>query len=148
MTDLTPDLRDALTALPTPPLSLDFDSRVLTALCAPPPWWDWRAWHWHLLWPTLRPVMLGAGGSLGVTLLALHWTLSAPVSAPAFPAMPRDLAAAPAHLPSLDALLARPDLSAGSFAAWAALPPPPAPVDRRPVPRRRAERLRPDALVV
>lgn len=145
MTDLAPGLRDALTKLPIPPPSPDFDARVLAALCAPSSWWDWRAWHWHLLWPTLRPVMLGAGGSLGVTLLALHWTLSAPVSAPA--PMPRSLAAAPARLPPLDALLARPDLSAGSFAAWAALPPPPAPADRRPVPRRRAERLRPDALV-
>ena len=140
------DLRDALTALPTPPPSLDFDARVLAALRIPPPWWDWRAWAWHALWPTLRPVMLGAGGSLGVTLLALHWTLSAPVSAPT--PVPQDLAAAPARLPSLDALLARPDLTAGSFAAWASLPPPPAPADRRPVPRRRAERLRPDALVV
>lgn len=146
MTDLAPGLRDALTALPTPPPSPDFDARVLAALRVPPPWWDWRAWHWHLLWPALRPVMLGAGGSLGVTLLALHWTLSAPVSAPT--SVPRDLAAAPARLPPLDGLLARPNLSAGSFAAWAALPPPPVPADRRPVPRRRAERLRPDALVV
>ncbi len=140
------DLCDALRELSTPPLSPDFDTRVLAALGVPPPWWDWRAWHWHALWPTLRPVMLGAGGSLGVTLLALHWTLSAPVSAPT-PA-PRDLAAAPARLPSLDALLSRPDLSAGTFAAWAALPPPPAPADRRPLPRRRAERLRPAVLVV
>ena len=140
------DLRDALTALPTPSVSLDFDARVLDALRRPPPWWDWRAWAWHALWPTLRPVVLGAGGSLGVTLLALHWTLSAPVSAPTL--VPRDLAAAPARLPSLDALLSRPDLSAGTFAAWASLPPPPAPPENRPPPRRRAERLRPEALVV
>lgn len=139
------DLRDALTALPTPPPSLDFDARVLAALRRPPPWWDWRAWAWHTLWPTLRPMVLGAGGSVCVTLLALHWTLSAPISAPT-PSL-RDLAVAPARLPSLDALLARPNLSAGTFAAWASLPPPPAPPER-PHPRRRAERLRPEALVV
>ncbi len=146
MTDLVAELREALREMPTPPPSPDFDARVLAALRVPPPWWDWRAWGWHALWPTLRPVVLGAGGSLGVTLLALHWTLSAPVSAPTL--VPRDLAAAPARLPSLDALLARPDLSAGTFAAWAAPPPPPAPADRRPIPRRRAERLRPAVLVV
>ena len=145
MTDLVTKLREALREMPTPPPSPDFDARVLTALNVPPPWWDWRAWHWHLLWPALRPVMLSAGGSLSVTLLALHWTLSAPVSAPTL--VPRDLAAAPARLPPLDALLARPDLSAGSFAAWASLPPLPAPPER-PRPRRRAERLRPDALIV
>ena len=147
MTEAT-DLRDALTALPTPPPSPDFDACVLATLRLPPPWWDWRAWAWHALWPTLRPVVLGAGGSLGVTLLALRWTLSAPVSVPRPPAASTTLAAAPARLPSLDALLSRPDLSAGTFAAWASLPPPPAPADRRPVPRRRAERLRPAALVV
>ena len=141
------DLRDALTALPTPSVSLDFDARVLDALRRPPPWWDWRAWAWHALWPTLRPVLLGAGGSLGVTLLALHWTLSAPISLPRPPAASATLAAAPARLPSLDALLSRPDLSAGTFAAWASLPPPSAPPER-PRPRRRAERLRPEALVV
>ena len=142
------DFRDALRELPTPPPSPDFDARVLDALRLPPPWWNWRAWAWHALWPTLRPVVLGASGSVCVTLLALHWTLSAPVSLPRPPAASSTLAAAPARLPSLDALLSRPDLSAGTFAAWASLPPPPAPPENRPLPRRRAERLCPETLVV
>ncbi len=129
-------LRDGLHALPVPPVAADFDARVLLALRAPTPWWQ-----------PARPLLLGASCSLSITLVLLHWTLSVPVAAPFSHDAPPALAAAPARAPSLDALLDRPDLRAGSLAAaWAA--PPPTPPDRRPPPPRHAQAGRRACLVV
>lgn len=135
-------LRDCLHALPVPDLSPDFDACVLAALRAPAPWW-------RRLWEPVRPLMLGASCSLLVTLVLLHWTLSGPVPSglapPALGAVGQ--AAAPAHAPSLDAVLDRPDLRAGSLAAaWAV--PPPAPPNRRPDPPRHAQAGRRACLIV
>lgn len=124
-------LRDGLRALPTPELSPDFDARILAALSAPRPWWQ-------RLWEPARPLLLGASCSLVVTLIALHWTLTAPLSAPMSRAALPGLAAAPRPLPSLDALLDQPYLSAGSLAAVWAAPPVPSP-GRRPEPPRHAQ---------
>lgn len=137
-------LRDGLGALPVPDPSPDFDARVLRALRAPTPWWQ-------RLWQPARPLLLGASCSLAVTLVLLHWTLSAPVAAPSAPA----LAAAPSRAPSLDAVLDRTDLRAGSLAAaWGSpLAPNPGgtgsdpPSDRRPDPPRHAQVGRRVALV-
>lgn len=104
-------LRDGLHALPVPPVASNFDARVLAALRAPMPWW--RRW-----WEPARPLLLGASCSLLVTLALLHWALSAPVGTPSPRAAPSALAAAPARAPSLDSLLDRPGLRAGSLAAW------------------------------
>lgn len=124
-------LRDGLQALPVPPVAPDFDARVLRALRAPTSWW-------RRLWEPARPLLLGASCSLLVTLVLLHWTLTAPVGTPFPRTVPLALAAAPARASSLDAMLDRPGLRAGSLAAvWAA--PPPAPPDSRPQPPRHAQ---------
>jgi hypothetical protein len=132
-------LRDGLRGLPVPDLTPEFDAHVLAALCVPPPWW-------LRLWEPAKPLLLGASCSLAVTLLALHWTMTAPIMAP-LPTGPSALAAAPRSMPSLDALLDRPNLSAGCLAdIWAA--PPPAPPNPRPEPRRHAQRGRPVCWIV
>ena len=146
-------LRDGLRALPVPPVGPDFDARVLRALRAPTPWWR----HW---WEPARPLLLGASCSLGVTLVLLHWTLAAPLTAPRPQILgesERPVAAAPPHAPSLDALLDRPGLRAGSLAAaWGnPLAPNPGgtggnmpPPDRRSGPPRHAQAGRRAGLVV
>ena len=73
--DLGSALRDGLHALPVPLVAPDFDARVLAALHAPLPWWR-RAWE------PARPLLLGTSCSLSVTLVLLHWTLTAPASRP------------------------------------------------------------------
>ena len=131
-------LGEALRSLPVPLPSADFDDRVLAALRRPTPWW-------RRLWQPAQPLLLGASGSLAVTLLLLHFTLNSPLSPPSqTPVSVQNLAAAPpASLPSVDALLDRPGLCAGSLtAAWNSpiLPEPVAePAPRKPEPRRRAE---------
>ncbi len=143
MSDQTqlPELSDALRTLPVPALSEDFDDRILSALRRPAPWWQCLTWAG--VWTPLRPLLLGASGSLAVTLLALHLALSGPVSVPPVSQLPPpDLAAAPqAPLPSLDALLDQPNLRAGSLAAWNGASEEAAPPksSRPPEPRRRAE---------
>jgi hypothetical protein len=134
-------LRDGLRALPVPEASPDFDARVLLALRAPQPWW-------RRLWQPARPLLLGASCSLAVTLVLLHWTLSAPTAAPRPPILGESErpVAAPARAPSLDAVLDRPDLRAGSLAAVLSAPLP-APPDRRPDPPRHAQVGRRVALV-
>ena len=141
-----PTLADALRSLPVPPPSADFDARVLAALRVPVPWW-------RRLWQPVQPLLLGASGSLAVTLLLLHFTLSGPPTAPSpTPASVQNIAAAPpTPLPSVDALLDRPGLCAGSLkTAWnSPLPPEPASehAPRKPEPRRRAEVVRQPALI-
>lgn len=134
-------LRDGLRTLPVPDVSPDFDSRVLDALRAPRPWWQ-------RLWEPARPLLLGASCSLSVTLVLLHWTLTAPAPRPLIlGGLERIPVSAQVRAPSLDNLLDRPDLRAGSLAAaWAA--PSPAPPDRRPEPVRHAQIGRRAALVV
>ena len=134
-------LRDGLRALPVPDVSPDFDSRVLDALRAPRPWW-------RRLWEPAKPLLLGASCSLSVTLVLLHWTLTAPAPRPPILGESERIpVSAQVRAPSLDTLLDRPDLRAGSLAAaWAA--PPPAPPDRRPEPPRHARVGRRAALVV
>lgn len=144
---LPPPLADALRSLPVPPPPADFDDRVLAALRVPIPWW-------RCFWQPAQPLLLGASGSLAVTLLLLHFTLSGPPMAPTLaPASMQNLAAAPpASLPSVDALLDRPGLCAGSLTApWnSPLLPEPAPEQppRKPEPRRRAEVPRQITLIV
>ena len=147
MSDPTPPtLAEALRSLPVPTLAPDFDDRVLAALRVPVPWW-------HRLWQPAQPLLLGASGSFVLTVLALHLTLSVPQTPPAFaPATLPNVAAAPkVPLPSVDALLDRPNLCAGSLvsARTAPLPPEAAPEPplRRPEPRRRAEVRRCDTLL-
>ena len=133
-------LRDSLRALPVPEPSPEFDSRVLAALSTPPS-------QWLRFWEPARPLLLGVSCSLAVTLFALHWTLSAPLTVPLPSTAPPALASAPHPMPSLDALLDRPNLSAGCLAdVWAA--PPPAPPNRRPEPPRHAQMGRPMCLIV
>lgn len=140
MPDWEEALHTGLRALPVPELSPDFDACVLAALRVPQPWW-------RRLWEPARPLLLGTSCSLVVTLLALHWTLSAPVAAPISQTFSPALAATSRPAPSLDALLDRPNLSAGSLAAiWNS--PPIAPPDRRPEPRRRAQAWQRTCLIV
>ena len=130
----SPTLAEALRSLPAPALSPDFDDGVLAALRVPVPWW--RRW-----WQPVQPLLLGASGSLTVSLLLLHFTLAGPPSAPTpAPISVQNLAAAPpVSLPPIDTLLDRPGLCAGSLtAAWNSAPPP-EPAPRKPEPRRRAE---------
>ncbi len=134
-----PTLAHALRSQPIPPASADFDDRVLAALRVPIPWW--RRW-----WQPVQPLLLGASGSLAVTLLLLHFTLTGPQTAPApTSASVQNLAAAPPiSLPSVDALLDRPGLCAGSLTAtWNSSPllpdAAPEPAPRKPEPRRRAQ---------
>ena len=133
-------LRDGLRALPIPEIGSDFDARVLAALRAPVPWWR----HW---WQPAKPLLLGASCSLSVTLVLLHWALAAP-QPPMLGGSEGERggvqASAPGRAPSLDGLLDRADLRAGSLAAaWAAPPPP----DRRPAPPRHAQAGRRACLV-
>ena len=138
MTDSDELLRRGLRALPVPEPSPDFDARVLAGLRDVRPWW-------HRLWEPARPLLAGTSFSLVVTLACLHWTLMAPVGVPPAQAI-STVAARPT--PSLDALLDRPNLSAGSLArAWEA-PAPTSPADRRPEPRRRAQAPRRVPLIV
>ncbi len=134
MSDTLPTLADALRSLPVPVPSADFDDRVLTALHRPAPWWQ-------RLWQPAQPLLLGASGSLAVTLLLLHFTLSGPPTAPSpAPVSVQNLAdAPPASLPSVDALLDRPGLCAGSLSAAWNSPLLPEQAPRKPMPRRRAE---------
>ena len=124
----TQTLRDGLNALPTPPVSPDFDARVLAALGAPGPWW--RRW-----WEPARPLLVSAAGSLTLTLLLLHWSLTGPITPPSPAAAPPLSASAPMQTPSLDALLDSPNLCAASLMPGWELPPP----DRRPPPPRHAQ---------
>ena len=132
-----PTLAEALRSVPVPALPADFDTQVLAALHAPMP-------LWRRLWQTTQPLLLGASGSLAATLVVLHLALSAPTTAPS----PEPIrvqtyaAAAPLlspNLPSVDALLDKPGLCAGSLtAAWNSsivLEPSPS----KPAPRRRAQ---------
>ena len=126
-------LRTSLRALSVPEVSAGFDDRILAALHQPMPWWQ-------RLWQPARPLLAGASFSLLVTLIGLHWSLSAPLH-PFPPELgaggPPILAAHPA--PSLDALLDRPNLTAGSLAfVWNAPPAPTPQPGTRPEPRRRA----------
>ena len=131
----TQALREGLHALPTPPISPDFDARVLATLGAPGPWW--RRW-----WEPARPLLLSATGSSTLTLLLLHWSLTGPIAPPAPAAALPLSASAPVQTPSLDALLDRPNLCASSLMRdW------PMPPDRRPPPPRHAQALRPSALI-
>jgi len=140
-------LRDGLQAQFIPETSPDFDARVLAALRVTPPWWQ-RLWP-HV-WQPAQPLLAGASFSLVVTLIGLHWSLSAPVGSnfapPLLGAGGPPVAARPA--PSLDALLSRPNLTAGSLAAaWSEPPASLPPVDRPPEPRRHAQTFRPPALI-
>ena len=136
---LRQSLRDGLHALPVPSIAPDFDARVLDALRAPLPWW-------RRVWEPARPLLLGASCSLSVTLVLLHWTLAAPrppILAQLHPTGGHEQESVQAGVqsrgraPSLDRLLDRPDLRAGSLAAaWATRPPDPP--DRRPTPPRHA----------
>ena len=113
-------LRDGLRALPVPEIGSDFDARVLAALRAPVPWWR----HW---WQPAKHLLLGASCSLSVTLVLLHWTLAAPrppILGGAEGAGGRVQASSPGRAPSVESLLDRPGLRAGSLAAaWAIAPP-------------------------
>ena len=129
-----PSVAEALRSLSVPPVSPDFDARVLASLQAPVPFW-------RRLWQTTQPLLLGASGSLAVTLLALHFTLSAPAPAPAPLSISAQTFAAtpsPSALPSVDALLDKPGLCAGSLAAAWTNSTPMEPAPRKPEPRRRA----------
>lgn len=138
MSKTPPALADALRSLPVPTPAADFDDCVLAALRVPVPWW-------RRLWQPVQPLLLGASGSLAVTLLLLHFTLSGPPTSPTpAPLSMQNLAAMPsASLPSVDALLDRPGLCAGSLTApWNSLllpEPTTEQVPRKPEPRRRAE---------
>lgn len=146
-------LRDALRCLPVPVPSPGFDDRVLAALYVPRPWW--QGLSWRRVWQPVQPLLLGTSCSLGLTLLLLHFTLSAPLAVPTpSPSAPANLAAAPGvPLPPLDALLDQPNLRAGSLAAWNSAPMSDAEAaglekaPRKSEPRRRAEVYSRPALV-
>ena len=133
MSNPPPTLAEALRSLPVPPVSAGFDTRVLAALEAPVP-------LWHRLWQTTQPLLLGASGSLAVTLVLLHVTLSAPAIAPSpDPIRVQTYAATPpTPMPSVDAILDKPGLCAGSLAAAWSSPAPTEQTPRKPEPRRRA----------
>ncbi len=141
-------LRDGLRGLPVPAVSPDFDVRILAALSARQSWWQ-------RLWQPARPLLTGASFSLIVTLALLHWTLSAPVTAP-HPPMLGEPERIQATAPSLDALLNRPNLSVGSLSIVWDSPPTPnsggagvseTPLDRQREPRRRAQIFRRPSLI-
>ena len=141
--DLGSALRDGLHTLPVPLVAPDFDARVLDALRAPLPWWR-RAWE------PARPLLLGASCSLSVTLVLLHWTLTAPAPRPhpnktsILGGQEQESVQSREPARTLDRLLDRPGLRAGSLAAaWAAPPLP----DRRPAPPRHAQAGRRACLV-
>ncbi len=106
-------LRDGLRRLPTPPLSADFDARVLAALAQPPSLGE--ALRMGIV-STLRPFLCGAACSLALTLAALFWTLHAPLTVPAPSGAPH--MARPLDMAAVDALLSRPDLGASSLSQW------------------------------
>lgn len=136
-------LRDGLRRLPTPAVSADFDARVLAALAVPPSTWEGLRIQ---VVSTLRPLLCGTACSLGVTLLALFWTLHMPAAVPALPNAPSS--ARPLDMAALDSLLSQPRLGASSLTVWArqsavpiaTLAPPPIPSD--PERRPRAEHRR------
>jgi len=137
-------LRDALRALPVPQPSADLDARILAALYAPPPWWEAL---WQAACREARPLLAGAACALPVTVLALLWTLHAPVEArPAATGPP--IAARAQNMASLDALLDKPNVTAADLRRWeqggviANIVPPQVP----PAPRRRASLPWPRAL--
>lgn len=121
-------LRQGLRDAPSPPVSADFDARVLDALARPLPWWQ-------MLWEQARPLLTGAACSLVVTLLLVSWSQRLPTAPP--PASPLAVAARPLDMTTVDRLLDRPHLSAASLTAWDA--PPPAPADRPRTPPRSSE---------
>ncbi len=122
-------LRQGLRDAPSPPVSADFDARVLDALARPQPWWQ-------ALWEQARPLLTGAACSLVVTLLLVSWSQRIPTASP-FSAPITPVAARPLDMNTVDRLLDRPHLSAASLAAWATTPP--APADRPRTPLRPAE---------
>ena len=144
-TTLEAALQSGLRALSVPEVSVGFDDRILVALHQPVPWWQ-------RLWQPARPLLAGASFSLFVTLIGLHWSLSAPLSGPLAPNSggareEQSFAARPA--PSLDALLDRPNLTAGSLAfVWNAPPAPTPQPGTRPEPRRRASSFCHQTLIV
>ena len=144
-TTLEAALRSGLRSVAVPSVSTDFDERILAALHGPKP-------LWLRLWQPARPLLAGASFSLLVTLLGLHWSLSAPLSGPPAPNSggareEQSFAARPA--PSLDALLDRPNLTAGSLAfVWNAPPAPTPQPGTRPEPRRRASSFCHQTLIV
>lgn len=123
-------LRAGLYAQPVPNVSPDFNDRVLAALRRPAPWWQ-------LWWQSARPVAISAAGSLCLTLVLLHWSLNAPLPPPSrVPAT--SVASRSATMPSLDALLNRPNLCAASLEwDWNA----PLPVSPPALPHRHSELL-------
>lgn len=102
-------LRDGLRGLPVPPLSPDFDARILSALDAPRPWW--RLW-----WQQAQPVLWGASCSLALTLLLLHWSLQTPFAPPSI--SPQN-APSPARVLAINRLLDCPNLSVASLSGFA-----------------------------
>jgi hypothetical protein len=64
-------LRDGLRSVPVPVAGPDFDSRVLSDLENPLPWW-------RALRSTLKPAFGGAAFSLITTLIVVNWALRAP----------------------------------------------------------------------
>ncbi len=115
-------LRDGLRRLPAPPVSADFDARVLAALALPPPLGETLRVQFV---SALRPLLCGAACSLALTLLALFWTLHAPVSLSSPSDAPRAVRAL--DMAAVDDLLSRPNLGASSLSVWArqsALPTP------------------------
>ena len=144
-TALNEALRTGLRSLSVPSVSTDFDERILAALQSPKP-------LWQRLWQPARPLLAGASFSLIFTLIGLHWSLSTPLSGPPAPNSggareEQILAAHPA--PSLDALLDRPNLTAGSLAlVWNAPPTPTPQPGTRLEPRRRASSFDRRTLVV
>lgn len=59
-----------LEQLAVPPLSADFDARLLEALRSERPWW--HTWSWSQLWRSVRPVAAGALCS-GCAMVALFY---------------------------------------------------------------------------
>jgi hypothetical protein len=64
-------LRAGLRSVPVPISGPDFDSRVLSALEKPLPWW-------HSLRSSLKPAFGGAAFSLIATLFIVNWALREP----------------------------------------------------------------------
>lgn len=130
-------LREALRALPVPQPSADLDARILAALYAPPPWWEAL---WQAVRREARPLLAGAACALPVTVLALLWTLHAPLDARPAVGVPSPIAARVQSMASLDALLDKPNVTAADLRRWeqggavANVVPPQVP----PAPRRRA----------
>lgn len=138
---LDASLRDGLRRLPSPPVSADFDARVLAMLAQPPPLAERVRMALHSLVRTgaasLRPLLGGMACALPLTLLALFWTLHAPASDVPPPLATNAAAPAasrPLDMAAVDALLSRPDLRASSLQAWAHAASIPAPAESPPPP--------------